>query len=81
MSLQDTLIHSCMRLQVSTGGNRFGSCYVTYLYIAMKNLYVLNVVAQLFILNAFLGTDNLFYGFYILTQVSTTLVHAVVSII
>lgn len=34
----------------------------------MKNLYVLNNVAQLFILNAFLGTNNLFYGFYILTQ-------------
>uniref|UniRef100_A0A915EMY0 Innexin n=1 Tax=Ditylenchus dipsaci TaxID=166011 RepID=A0A915EMY0_9BILA len=46
-------------------GKRWGS-YVTCLYVFIKLLYVVNVVLQIFLLNIFLGTDNLFYGFHIL---------------
>lgn len=46
-------------------GKRWSS-YVTCLYVFIKLLYMLNVVAQIFLLNLFLGTDNLFYGFHIL---------------
>ncbi|CAJ0610236.1 unnamed protein product [Cylicocyclus nassatus] len=44
---------------------RWGN-YVTCLYVFIKMLYLGNVVLQVFILNSFLGTDNLFYGFHIL---------------
>ena len=47
------------------GGKRW-SAYVTCLYIFIKLLYVLNVLLQIFLLNLFLGTDNVFYGFHIL---------------
>lgn len=40
--------------------------YVTLLYVFIKMLYLGNVVLQVFMLNSFLGTDNLFYGFHIL---------------
>ncbi|TMS36464.1 hypothetical protein L596_003617 [Steinernema carpocapsae] len=46
-------------------GKRWGS-YVTCLYVFIKLLYLFNVVGQIFLLNTFLGTDNLFYGFHIL---------------
>ncbi|VDP08860.1 unnamed protein product [Soboliphyme baturini] len=46
-------------------GNRFSS-YVTYLYIMIKLLYVVNVLGQIFLLNTFLGTSNVLYGFHIL---------------
>lgn len=46
-------------------GRRWGS-YVTCLYVFIKILYVVNVVTQIFLLNIFLGTDNIFYGFHIL---------------
>lgn len=46
-------------------GRRWGS-YVTCLYVFIKMLYLGNVVMQIFLLNLFLGTDNLFYGFHIL---------------
>ncbi|VDM93185.1 unnamed protein product [Onchocerca ochengi] len=44
---------------------RWGS-YVTCLYVFIKTLYLINVVGQIFLLNTFLGTDNIFYGFHIL---------------
>ncbi|KAK6762135.1 hypothetical protein RB195_023015 [Necator americanus] len=44
---------------------RWGN-YVTCLYVFIKMLYLGNVILQVFILNSFLGTDNLFYGFHIL---------------
>lgn len=44
------------------------SAYVTCLYIFVKVLYLLNAVAQLFLLNSFLGTQNLMYGFYLLND-------------
>ncbi|VDN59018.1 unnamed protein product [Dracunculus medinensis] len=46
-------------------GKRWGS-YVTCLYVFIKTLYFINVVGQVFLLNTFLGTDNLLYGFHIL---------------
>lgn len=46
-------------------GRRWGS-YVTCLYVFIKLLYLANVVSQIFLLNVFLGTDNVFYGFHIL---------------
>ncbi|VDK54884.1 unnamed protein product [Gongylonema pulchrum] len=46
-------------------GKRWSS-YVTCLYVFIKTLYLINVVGQIFLLNTFLGTDNLFYGFHIL---------------
>ncbi|KAI6177335.1 Innexin family-containing protein [Aphelenchoides bicaudatus] len=46
-------------------GKRWGS-YVTCLYVFIKLLYLANVVVQIFLLNLFLGTDNIFYGFQIL---------------
>ncbi|VDD94463.1 unnamed protein product [Enterobius vermicularis] len=48
-------------------GRRWGS-YVTWLYIFIKLLYLTNVVGQIFLLNWFLGTNNVFYGFVILTD-------------
>uniref|UniRef100_A0A0N5B018 Innexin n=1 Tax=Syphacia muris TaxID=451379 RepID=A0A0N5B018_9BILA len=48
-------------------GRRWGS-YVTCLYIFIKLLYLINVVGQIFLLNWFLGTNNVFYGFVILTD-------------
>ena len=46
-------------------GKRWGS-YVTCLYVLIKILYLVNVIGQVFLLNTFLGTDNLLYGFHIL---------------
>ncbi|CAD5216963.1 unnamed protein product [Bursaphelenchus okinawaensis] len=47
------------------GGKRWAS-YVTCLYVFIKIMYLANVVLQIFMLNWFLGTDNVLYGFYIL---------------
>ena len=43
-------------------GNRYGNYLIT-LYLSVKVLYFANVVAQLFLLNAFLDTDYHLYGF------------------
>ncbi len=52
-------------------GACFGRCwgsYVTCRYIFIKILYTVNVVGQIFLLNVFLGTGNLLYGFRILND-------------
>ncbi|KRY42904.1 Innexin unc-7 [Trichinella britovi] len=46
-------------------GRRFGS-YVSCLYVLIKILYTVNVFGQIFLLNTFLGTSNILYGFHIL---------------
>lgn len=42
--------------------------YLTYVYLFVKVLYVVNVVGQLFLLNAFLSTDFHLYGFDVLAR-------------
>lgn len=48
-------------------GRRCGS-YVTVLYLFIKLLYGANVIGQVFLLDGFLGTDNIFYGFDVLND-------------
>ena len=42
-------------------GNRYGN-YLVALYMTVKFLYFVNVIGQLFLLNAFLGTEYHLYG-------------------
>lgn len=51
-------------------GNRYGN-YLVALYMSTKVLYFLNVLAQLFLLNGFLGTDYHMYGFDIIRDLAT----------
>ena len=46
-------------------GSRYGN-YLIILYLVTKILYVINVLGQLFMLNAFLGTDYHVYGFTVI---------------
>ncbi|XP_050418388.1 innexin unc-9 isoform X2 [Patella vulgata] len=46
-------------------GKRYGN-YLVAVYLLMKVLYISNAVGQLFMLNAFLGTEYNVYGFQIL---------------
>uniref|UniRef100_A0A0N5AYZ5 Innexin n=1 Tax=Syphacia muris TaxID=451379 RepID=A0A0N5AYZ5_9BILA len=48
-------------------GRRWSS-YVTCLYIFVKIMYLANAIGQIFLLNWFLGTENIFYGIAILQQ-------------
>lgn len=48
-------------------GRSCGS-YITVLYVAVKLMYAANVVLQFILLNHFLGTKNLLYGFRILSD-------------
>ncbi|PJF38177.1 MAG: hypothetical protein CUN55_18340, partial [Phototrophicales bacterium] len=50
-------------------GNHSGN-YVSTLYIFIKLLYFLQVVAQFLILNQFLGTQYTFWGFEILRDLA-----------
>jgi hypothetical protein len=43
--------------------------YVTMLYILMKLLFLLNVLAQFVVLNHFLGPQYTFWGFGILNDI------------
>ena len=42
-------------------GRRYGN-YLVFLYLGVKFLYLVNLIGQLFMLNAFLGTDYHVYG-------------------
>ena len=46
-------------------GNRYGNYLIT-LYLATKVLYFVNVISQLFLMNAFLGTNYHLYGFEVI---------------
>ncbi|CAD5113739.1 unnamed protein product [Dimorphilus gyrociliatus] len=46
---------------------RYGN-YLVALYMSSKILYFVNVIAQLFMLNGFLGTDYHLYGFEIIRE-------------
>lgn len=46
----------------------FGS-YVSCLYVVVKGLYVINVVSQFFLLNAFLGSTYDLWGYHILKDI------------
>ena len=48
-------------------GRRYGN-YIVVLYLSMKLLYLTNVVGQLFLLNAFLGTNYHLYGYEIISK-------------
>ena len=50
-------------------GKRHGN-YILVLYLFCKFLYLLNVVGQLFLLNAFLGTNYHVYGYDILKKIA-----------
>ena len=43
--------------------------YVTVLYLVTKLLYIVNVIAQFLILNAFLGPNYTWWGFGILRDI------------
>lgn len=47
----------------------YGS-YLTIVYLVIKVLYVVNVIGQLFLLNAFLGTDYHLYGFDVMRRMA-----------
>lgn len=44
--------------------------YVTILYLSVKCLYVINVVGQFFLLNAFIGSKYAFWGAQILKDLA-----------
>ncbi len=46
-------------------GRRYGN-YLAFLYLSVKILYMINVIGQLFLLDAFLGTDYHVYGIQVL---------------
>ncbi len=50
-------------------GRRFGN-YLVVLYVFSKLLFIANVIGQLFILNAFLGTNFNMYGIDVLREIS-----------
>lgn len=48
-------------------GKRYGN-YLVFLYLGVKLLYILNVVGQLFLCDAFLGSDYHVYGLQLVTK-------------
>ena len=48
-------------------GRRYGN-YLVFLYLAVKLLYITNVLGQLFMLDAFLGTDYHVYGIQLVNK-------------
>ena len=50
-------------------GRRFGN-YLVVLYIFTKIIFIINVIGQLFLLNAFLGTNFHFYGIEVIKSLA-----------
>ena len=48
-------------------GRKYGN-YIVVLYLTVKMLYLLNVIGQLFVLNAFLGTNYHLYGYEVISK-------------
>uniref|UniRef100_A0A915KEE9 Innexin n=1 Tax=Romanomermis culicivorax TaxID=13658 RepID=A0A915KEE9_ROMCU len=67
--LKDDRSNTCFSsLTRPWSGRRGCGSYVTVLYIAIKLLYTLNIALQFFLLNHFLGTKSLLYGFRVLND-------------
>lgn len=49
--------------------NKRGGTYLTGLFITIKFLYLINIISQFFILNAFMATDYNFYGFEVIDAI------------
>ncbi|KRY32248.1 Innexin unc-7 [Trichinella spiralis] len=58
-----TRSRSCMKNYTL---HRHCGSYITMLYISIKLLYTLNIMLQFLVLNHFLGTRNVLYGFSVL---------------
>lgn len=61
--LYASLAKRCLCVASTLQGN-----YLTCTYLGVKLLYVINAVAQLFLLNLFLGTDYHMYGIHVITS-------------
>lgn len=57
------------RAQLSAGLTGAGM-WITVMYLFCKLLYIINVVGQLFLLNAFLGPEYTFWGFGVLADLA-----------
>lgn len=56
------------RCGIGCYGKRYGS-YVSWLYVIVKLLFIVNVVSQFFILNSFIGSQYSFWGVDILRDI------------
>ena len=52
-------------------GKRQGN-YLLFIYLVTKILFIVNVIAQLYLLNRFLGDKYTFYGFEVAYNIMTT---------
>ena len=65
ISLKHCLLRTCCVIC----GRRFGN-YLVVLYIFTKIIFIINVIGQLFLLNAFLGPNFHFYGIEVITSLT-----------
>lgn len=50
--------------------NKRGGTFLTGLFICVKFMYLINIIGQFFILNAFMGSDYNFYGFEVISAIA-----------
>ena len=65
LSRNHLMATTCKSFWYSLYGN-----YLVILYLIIKLVYITNVIGQLFLLNAFLGTNYHMYGFHIMKKMS-----------